>query len=608
MAQEKNPGFSQRFTFASLPRTERGQPIVMGTDPKGENMVYCHGNSVVVRSLDSPQYSDIYTQHSCQVNVAKYSPSRFYIASADKSGKVRIWDTVNKEHILKNEFQPISGPIKDLAWSGDNQRIVVVGEGREKFGHVFLADTGTSNGDITGQTRPINTVDFKPSRPFRIVTGSEDNTAAVYEGPPFKFKGTKTEHTRYCQVVRYSPDGNLWASGGFDGKIFLYDGKDSEPKGELAGHTGGVYGLAWDGASKKLLSASGDKTCKVWDVANLCCLATFKMGEGVEDQQVGCLWSGPHLVSVSLSGFLNFLDLDNPSKVRQVVKGHNKPITALALATNKKTLYTGSSDGAIVAWDSETGRNSRVEGAGHGVQIQGLVQGPGTSFHTIGFDDTLRTFDSATGEFAGPAVSLSAQPRALAQHADTTFVATMGSLVVLEAGSVQQEVPVEFEPTCLAYSSKLQHLAVGDAASNTVRIYSAAGGGLDLVTEVQLTGSAMDAAFSPDQKYLVTSDSNRKVTLLEAGGSYAKATAKEWGFHTAKVNCVAWAPNSLYVASGGLDTSIILWSVENPDKHCVLRNAHEQSQITGVAWLDNSSLVSTGQDSNTKLWNVTWPK
>ena len=44
-------------------------------------------------------------------------------------------------------------------------RIVVVGEGREKFGHVFLADTGTSNGDITGQTRPINTVDMKVRHP-----------------------------------------------------------------------------------------------------------------------------------------------------------------------------------------------------------------------------------------------------------------------------------------------------------------------------------------------------------------------------------------------------------------------------------------------------------
>ena len=58
------------------------------------------------------------------MDVAKYSPSGFYIASGDKSGKVRIWDTVNKEHILKNEFQPISGPIKDLAWSSDNQRSV----------------------------------------------------------------------------------------------------------------------------------------------------------------------------------------------------------------------------------------------------------------------------------------------------------------------------------------------------------------------------------------------------------------------------------------------------------------------------------------------------
>ena len=36
------------------------------------------------------------------------------------------------------------------------------------------------------------------------------------------------EHSRYCQSVRYSPDGVFWASAGFDGKIFLYDGKDSE--------------------------------------------------------------------------------------------------------------------------------------------------------------------------------------------------------------------------------------------------------------------------------------------------------------------------------------------------------------------------------------------
>lgn len=54
-----------------------------------------------------------------------------------------------------------------------------------------MSETGTSVGEISGQSKPINSVDFKPSRPFRIVTASEDNTLAVFEGPPFKFKCTK---------------------------------------------------------------------------------------------------------------------------------------------------------------------------------------------------------------------------------------------------------------------------------------------------------------------------------------------------------------------------------------------------------------------------------
>lgn len=57
-----------------------------------------------------------------------------------------------------------------------------------RFGHVFMAETGTSVGEISGQSKPINSCDFRPTRPFRLITGSEDNTIAVFEGPPFKFK------------------------------------------------------------------------------------------------------------------------------------------------------------------------------------------------------------------------------------------------------------------------------------------------------------------------------------------------------------------------------------------------------------------------------------
>jgi WD repeat-containing protein 1 (actin-interacting protein 1) len=115
-----------------LPRTNRGQFVKLGSDPKGKNFLYVNGNSVFIRNIESPMICDVYTEHSQPVQVASYSTSGFYIASADLSGKVRIWDTVNKEHLLKNEFQPISGCIKDLQWSSDNQRIVIGGEGKEK--------------------------------------------------------------------------------------------------------------------------------------------------------------------------------------------------------------------------------------------------------------------------------------------------------------------------------------------------------------------------------------------------------------------------------------------------------------------------------------------
>ena len=33
----------------------------------------------------------------------------------------------------KKEFRPLAGAIKDISWTGDNQRIAVGGEGRERY-------------------------------------------------------------------------------------------------------------------------------------------------------------------------------------------------------------------------------------------------------------------------------------------------------------------------------------------------------------------------------------------------------------------------------------------------------------------------------------------
>ena len=137
-----------------------------------------------------------------------------------------------------------------------------------RFGHVFNAETGTSVGEIMGTSKAINSVDFKPSRPFRAVVASEDCSIGYFEGPPFKWKKSFSEHERFANVVRYSPNGDKYASGGADGKIFVFDGKTGDKISELGkpAHAGGIYSLAWDPSSQKLLSVSGDKTAKIWHV------------------------------------------------------------------------------------------------------------------------------------------------------------------------------------------------------------------------------------------------------------------------------------------------------------------------------------------------------
>uniref|UniRef100_A0A646QD15 Actin-interacting protein 1 n=1 Tax=Hemiscolopendra marginata TaxID=943146 RepID=A0A646QD15_9MYRI len=594
--------------YATLPRTQRGVPIVLGGDPKGKNFLYTNGNSVIIRDIANPAISDVYTEHSTLTTVAKYSPSGFYIASGDQSGKIRIWDTTQKEHLLKNEYQPIAGTIKDIAWSADSQRMVAVGEGRERFGHVFMADTGTSVGEISGQSKAMNSCDFRHSRPFRIITASEDNTVAFFEGPPFKFKCTKQDHTRFVQAVRFSPDGERFASAGFDGKVFLYDGKSSDKIAELGSpaHKGGVYGVAWSPDNKQLLSVSGDKTCKLWDVGTTSVISEFVIGHEIDDQQVSCLWQGQFLLTVSLSGFITYLDVNNPSKPLRIIKGHNKSITSLSVTPDKSTLFTGSHDGYVSFWDVASGDCDRVMGRGHTNQVQDMAMNS-AALYTCGMDDVVKSISTTTKNYLPWEVKMDSQPRGIAvSEGGLTIVAGICSITVLRDGVKQSSLIVDYEPTCVDINHKDMDVAVGGGLvnqDNKVHIYALTGNNLSHKLSLDHIGGVMDVKYSPDGQYLASSDTNRKIIISRLPG-YEPAHKQEWGFHNARVNSVAWSPDSTLVASGGLDCAIIVWSLLQPSKHIIIKNAHPQSQITRVSWLDNNTIVSVGQDCNTKIWEV----
>uniref|UniRef100_A0A3P8RU47 WD repeat domain 1 n=1 Tax=Amphiprion percula TaxID=161767 RepID=A0A3P8RU47_AMPPE len=614
--------YELKQVFASLPQMERGVAKVLGGDPKGNNFLYTNGKTVIIRNIENPAIADIYTEHAHQVNVAKYSPSGFYIASGDITGKIRIWDTTQKEHLLKYEYTPISGKIKDIAWTEDSKRMAIVGEGREKFGAVFLWDSGSSVGEISGHSKVINSVDIRQKRPYRLATGSDDTCGSFYEGPPFKFKFTIRDHSQFVNCVRFSPDGARFATAGADGMIFIFDGATGERVGSLGedkAHKGGIYAVSWSPDSSQLISASGDKTVKLWDVGAGTAVTTFNMGSDVSDLQLGCLWQKDHLLSISLSGYINYLDKNNPDRPIRTVKGHSKSIQCLTVHKNEGRTYIYSGifyhlllqlSSLIFAshyWDAETGENDCFSGKGHSNQVSKMVTTDAGELVTCSMDDTLRYTNIGKKEYsASDVVKMDFQPKSVsAAVGGLSLAVCIGQIVLLK------DKKKVFTLDNFGYEAEVGVIHPGGTtaavggADGKVHLYSIQGNTLkDEGQTLDGDGPITDMAYSNDGAYLATIDEKKVARVYSVADSYS--VKNDFYGHHAKPVSLAWSPDNEHFATGGMDMMVYVWTVSDPDQRIKLPDCHRLHHVSGLAWINEHTLVTTSHDASVKQWTITY--
>lgn len=601
--------------------------------------------SIFLRSIDHPALSTQYVGHTAQTTVARFAPSGYYVASGDESGLVRVWDCKG-EGVTKGlrrltlpppsnttltaraggaagEYHVFSGPVYDVAWDGDSQRIIAVGNGRQRFGHCFTADSGNTVGEISGHSAAVNAVAIRQQRPLRAATASDDGTIAFHHGAPFKFNTSLTgNHSNFVYVVAFSPDGTSLMSAGADKKIWLYDGRSGEVKGQLGvgEHKGSIFAAAWASDSTRFVTASADQTVKVWDVEANRVLQSWTVGEDspsrLPHHQVGVVWpagrSDGRIVSLDLNGDLTSLVVGTQTPV-QVVRGHQKSITALTAshdpAGRGETLWTGSYDGRIRGWDVHAGSAMDVQGDGHASQIVGFAESPPTEgkIYSVSWDDTLRSIDISTRAFTDAVTKLTGQPRKVVRLEESTVaVITSESLQLYAEGTGRIcEMPQKATPLSLAASTHQKGaamIAVG-GEDQILRLYSWQSGSSSMKLEKELTGSTSSItslAFCPNQKYLAAGSSSGKILVYDLN-TYNVVTDR-WSGHTGRVDSIAWNHDSTYAASGGLDTHLFVWSVASPGKRIKTVQAHKDG-VNGVVWAaDGKRVYSVGGDAAVKVW------
>lgn len=604
--------------YPCSPNTVRGTSTKISASK--DKVVYANGKTVIIRDLKNAALSTAFSGHAYNTTVARFSPSGFYCASADTTGTVKIWDTIGEDQSVKGEYKVISGKINDLAWDGESKRIIAVGDGREKFGHAFLADSGSSTGQISGHSKVINAVSIRCQRPFRAATASDDNSIVFHQGVPFKYDKTIRTHTKFVQDVQFGPSGDHFASVGSDSKIFLYDGKTGETITELTDspHKGTIMSCSWSPDSKSFFTTSLDCTVKLWDIETRKSLQVWTVGSGVSNQQVGGVWSGINdLVSLSMSGDLNVFDPRTGDKPTRVLQAPQKAITA-ASPTSSSTFFAGSADGRVLSIDTNSTSPSDavqlVGGTLHTSLVSGMATASSGKVFTTGYDDQIREIEGST--YTPASIPSLSQPKSVAVASDeTVFVAGITSVEAIRNNQRLFELKPSYAPSVVGAGGLV--VAVG-GEDKRVHVHTWNG---NTLTETRVLpeseGTITALAVSSDGALIVQGNSAGKIALYHS--QTGEPILTRWDWHTARISSLAFFPAlsspPTHVVSGSLDTNLYVWSLENISKRVLVKGAGPGG-VNCVIWLGDAHvtdgkktgrILSAGADGCMRVWEVVLP-
>jgi WD40 repeat protein len=201
----------------------------------------------------------------------------------------------------------------------------------------------------------------------------------------------------HCAAV--SPDGKLYASGGQDKTVRVWEAATGKNVATLERHTGTVCSVCF-GAGGLLASGGADKSVIVWDAGAGKVRSELKGHTGA----VACLATGPTglLASGSEDGTVRVWDVGT-GRARLTLGGGREAVLSLALSPDGKRVAAGGNNGSVWVWEAESGKEVFV--SRQGGAVQGLCFTPDAKVLAVGYvtdrDCLLKLCAASTGDAVG---------------------------------------------------------------------------------------------------------------------------------------------------------------------------------------------------------------
>jgi DNA-binding beta-propeller fold protein YncE len=199
--------------------------------------------------------------------------------------------------------------------------------------------------------------------------------------------------------LRFSPDGKLLAVAGGQpsakGDLRLFTTADWKLKVVLGGHEDVVNSIAFDRDGKRLLSASYDRTARIWDVSSGKSLRTLTMHS---DFVLAAAFSpdGKHVYTGSKDHSVRMTEAESGKGVF-TFSDRSEDVLSVAAHPDGKSVVVAGIEPGLTWWNVQTGEKVRTVGGHRGAVYEVAFSRDGKRLVSAGSDGTAKVFNGVTG-------------------------------------------------------------------------------------------------------------------------------------------------------------------------------------------------------------------